>query len=330
MKTKTLYLLFLVFFFLRNGLAQPGAYGGSLEFKVYKNGKQVDLSDKNWQIIPVNDLLKEPTESYKFPDFYRIIPIKTPMGGIVKSDFYFDIIFKKDTMRIYPPNFSYSNILLDSIPFSKGVYKIPNYVYELQHNKTLKNRDYIPNLNSDWNIFTRETYKCYLEKVTFLDSIDEENMLKQLTLSTPEKKHYYYSGQLIIKADYKETGSVYKSKHKAYEVKHITDTVFWEKRTNRINPEPITPYIKSLFYEDETLYAIVSKHYYGFQTSVIYGIYKLHFVDEEISKELKEYLEKKQIEEEYEIAVRLTEQSVQPWLDKLELIRSDYEKIKTD
>lgn len=329
MKLNTLYIIFVIFLIWGNVFAQPGAYGGSLEFKVYKDGKQVDLSGKNWKIIPNNGTFEEPSNPYKHPGFYQIVSLPTPMGGMVKPDFYLDIVFKKDTMKVYTPNFSYINIRLDSIPFSKGVFKIPNYVYDLQYNKILENRDYLPNLNANWNIFAKETYKCYLEKVTFLDSIDEKKIPKESRLSTPDKKRYYYSGQMIIKVDFKESGSVYQAQHKAYEVKHITDSVFWNNRSSRINPPPIQPYIKSLFYEDDTLYAIVSKRYYGFPSNQILGIYKLHFVDEEISKELEKYLIKKQIEEEYEIAVRLTEESVQPWLDQLELIRLDYEKIKT-
>lgn len=325
------YILFLTFFLSLKGLAQPGAYGGTLEFKVYKDGKQVNLSGKNWKITPNNGSFKEPSKPYKYPDYYQIIPRKTPMGGTVKNNFYLDIVFKKDTMRVYTPNFSSAKVVLDSIPFKKGIFKIPQYVYELQFQKSLENREYLPNLNSDWSIFSTETYKCYLEKVTFLDSINEEKIKQQDgRLSIPEEKkyHYYYhnifSNPVIINVDYKETGSVYTSKHKAYQISQISDTLFWD---NRITPKPVNPYIKYLFYENKTLYAVIEKRYPIYPENLIFGIYKLHFVDDKISEQLKADLFKKQIEEEYEIAIRLTEKTIQPWLDRLEEIKSEYNEI---
>ncbi len=56
----------------------------------------------------------------------------TPAGGIVSDDFFIDIIHQQDTMRIYPPNIQIQDIELDSIPFKKGIYKIPQTVYDFK------------------------------------------------------------------------------------------------------------------------------------------------------------------------------------------------------
>lgn len=314
---KLLYLLLLAFFFSVKGLAQPldNRYDGYLEFKVYKDGKQVDLSAKNWKVIPNNGLFKEPTDSYKFPNFYRI-----SAGGFIRDDFYLDIVFKKDTMRIYTPSFIFYRFTIDNIPFKKGVYKIPQYVFDLKHTKMLENKNYTPNVNDNWDLFKKETYRCYPENVKFLDTIIEKDPRKfdWEYITTPTKQTYFFHSNLIIKTNDRKN-------YKGYEVNNITDILFWDTRPN---PQPIESYVKSLFYENDTLFAIIERYYPGFRTAGrVFGLYKLHFVEEGISEELEKYLKEKQIEEDYKVAIWLTEKEIKPLNIRLEEIKSEYNKI---
>jgi len=129
----SIILLILIFINISFVNAQPGPYSGILKFKVYKDGKIIDLSNKNWKVITGKYIYSEKQKPYKFPEFYQIIPKGTPMGGMVSDDFYLDIIFKKDTMKIYTPSFSSKDVILDSIPFLKGTFKIPQHNYDLKY-----------------------------------------------------------------------------------------------------------------------------------------------------------------------------------------------------
>ncbi|MFN3757115.1 MAG: hypothetical protein ACK4RM_09175 [Flavobacterium sp.] len=293
-------LTILVFIIISNiAFGQPGPSGGMLAIKIYREGKQIDLPNENWQIIPTNITLADSKRDNpdKGDKFYYIIPVPTPVGGDVDNDFYLDIVLKKDTMRIYPPSFRHQNIVLDSIPFQKGVYKIPQSVYDFK--KISKKGAYygklpVPNLYGDWNLFTNETYKCYIEKTEDLDYVPNDNgfygeekydfkhhwqNLYVLTTGTS----YYFNDNVIIAYKYSSGTTT------IYEVKNFSDNHYWYSLHR--------PSVRSLFYKDNQLFAIIYKAVENC------GVYKLHFVDEEPTENLH-YLEKKQVIEEYEAELK--------------------------
>lgn len=297
----TLFLLFCI-----NSFAQPGPSGGMLSFKVYNNGKKINLPNENWKITPTNITLADSanTGRFYFPDknegFYNIIPAPTPAGGSVKDDFYLDIVFKKDTMRIYPPSFRHQDIELDSIPFQKGVYKIPQSVYDFKKNSkkgTYYGKLPVPNLYGDWNLFAKETYKCYIEKVEDLDYVLNDNAVYgaeekynftrhwQNLYITPIGTNYYFNDNVIVTYSYSSEETT------IYEVKDFSNNHYWYSGK---------PSVRSLFYKNNQLFAIIYK---GTESC---GIYKLHFIEEERKENFK-YLEKKQVIEEYEAEIKLLE-----------------------
>lgn len=297
----TFFLLFCI-----NSFAQPGPFGGMLSFKVYNNGKKINLPNENWKITPTNITLADSanTGRFYFPDknegFYNIIPAPTPAGGSVKDDFYLDIVFKKDTMRIYPPSFRHQDIELDSIPFQKGVYKIPQSVYDfkkISKKGTYYGKHLVPNLYGDWNLFAKETYKCYIEKVEDLDYVLNDNAVYggeekynfsrhwQNLYITPIGTNYYFNDNVIVAYNYSSEATT------IYEVKDFSNNHYWYSGK---------PSVRSLFYKNNQLFAIIYK---GTESC---GIYKLHFIDEEAKENLK-YLEKKQVIEEYEAEIKLLE-----------------------
>jgi hypothetical protein len=305
-----------------HGFAQPGPYGGSLEFKVYKNGKQIDLSAKNWKVIPNNGKFKELAKAYEYPGFYQMVPMKTPMGGLVDPDFYVDIVFMKDTMRVFTPNFSDGKVMLDSIPFKKGIYKIPGHVYAFKDlvtkNKALK---YKPSLSDDWEVFAThqlESYKCYLEKIEDIEFISRRSPFGVSNewdkMTTNKLEAFSFNNNIIMK-----TGDGVH--YVIYEVKNFSDTTFWgEKILGNIH-------LSSLFQKDNAVFALVEKFYGGIRPSgTTYGIYKLHFVDESMSDALVHFLKRKQIEEDYKAITHFIERYPNPSLlaFKMDEIKTQY------
>jgi hypothetical protein len=282
---------------------QPGPSGGMLAIKVFRKGKQIELPNANWQIIPTNITLADKTIDYSSFYFvedssmYYIVPQATPAGGNVADDFYLDIVFGKDTMTIFPPSFKHRDIILDSIPFQKGVYKIPQSVYDFRE---LSKKGYyygktpVPNLIGDWDLFTRETYKCYIEKVEDLDEVPNENAyyenkqsdFKQHWQSLSMQKTgvaYYFNDDVIVAYSYAlETTTI-------YEVKDFSDIHYFRSQWR--------PSVRSLFSKGGEVYAIIYKN------SDNSGIFKLHFVNEKPTEDLN-YLLKKQITEEYEAELK--------------------------
>lgn len=306
LKRKSLILsqvaLLIILFFPKISNAQPGAYGGFLNFKLYKNGELVNLSDKEWRVIPANITLADSTntESYLLPDkkndFFYIVPLPTPAGGIVSDDFFIDIIHQQDTMRIYPPNIQIQEIELDSIPFKKGIYKIPQTVYDFKEFSKKKDGYYekvpLPNIYGNWDLFTKETYKCYIEKTEDIEwtSSYGRNENKEIFdwrnwqyLYIHEiGTNYYFFDNVIVKYKYDSREVT------IYEVKDYSDSHYWSSGTPRVS---------NLFYKDDTIFAIINKG------NNIKGVYKLHFVDEKMTKDLS-YLERKQVIEEYEAYIK--------------------------
>jgi hypothetical protein len=308
MKGLIVFSLFLISIL---SFGQPGPSGGMLAIKVFRNGKRIELPNANWQIIPTNITLADKTIDYSSFYFavdssmYYIVPQATPAGGNVADDFYLDIVFGKDTMTIFPPSFKHRDIILDSIPFHKGVYKIPQSVYDFRE---LSKKGYyygktpIPNLIGDWDLFTRETYKCYIEKVEDLDDVSNENAYYE-NKQSDFKQHwqslslqyasvvYYFNDNVIVAYSY-AAGTT-----KIYDVKDFSDIHYFTFQWK--------PSVRSLFSKGGEVYAVIYKN------SDNCGIFKLHFVDEKPKEDLN-YLLKKQIVEEYEAelkGLRLYEQS---------------------
>lgn len=316
---KNFYIL-LILYFIPYGLvfAQPGAYSGILKFKVYKDGKIIDLSDKNWKITTGKDTQLENQKPYDFPNFYQITPKGTPMGGMVSEDFYLDIIFKKDTMKIFTPNFRSKDVILDSIPFMKGIFKIPQHIYDLKYLTDNKFKKYQPKINGNWELFKKNSFNCFIEKIESLDNVSQNNFSSYTNefdyILIPDRQYYYFKENVIIETNDDENFSI-------YEVKDITEVTFWNRRlkSNKIK-------IKSLFYKENTLYAIIDK-FYGKTTGESYGVYKLHFIKDEIPKDFRNYLEMQQTTEDYNAIEKFIEKYPNHWPGyDLEQIKSDYEK----
>ena len=289
-------LIFFIFLFPAKSIAQPGAFGGSLKLKVYKDGKLIDLSYKNWKIVPNHCSFKEPVKPYEYPNHFDIIPIPTPMGGTVGRDFYLDIVFKKDTMRVFTPNFSSDIVKLDSIPFKKGNYKIPDHIYHL---KTMINKNkaftYIPTLENNWEIFSldgTETYKCLIEKIEDIDHMGRRSPYETAKewdrMRTEGNKMISYRNNVVITTEDEKSYVI-------FEVKNFSDTTFWgENILGNIQ-------INAVFQRGDDLYALIEKFYGGTHPSgTTYGIYKLHFVEKSVSNTLVNYLRKRQTIEDYE------------------------------
>lgn len=313
-------IIFLILILFTNGFvfAQPGAYSGILKFKVYKDGKIIDLANKNWKVITGKYTYSEKQKSYQFPDFYQITPKETPMGGMVAEDFYLDIIFKKDTMKIFTPSFSSKDVILDSIPFIRGIFKIPQHIYDLKYLTDHKFEKYTPKINGNWNLFKKENYRCLIEKVEDLDAVNS-NLCARYTdfdeIIIEENQYYYFKNNVIIKP----IDTINKS---IYQIKDVNEVSFWNTRfkENRF-------FIKSLFYKDKCLFAIIEKTYNSIASGTTYGIYKLYFIDDEVPKELALYLEKKQLIEDYNAVIKFINQYPRYWQSyTIDGIKSEYEK----
>ncbi|MCL9771203.1 hypothetical protein NAT47_12340 [Flavobacterium sp. HXWNR69] len=280
--------------------AQPG-YSGSFQFKVYNNKTLVNLSDSNWKVITKKNLNTNLTQSYKFPDYYEI----SIEGGNGREDLFVDIIFKKDTMRIYPPSIDLRTVTLDSISFKKGIFKIPNHIYDLKD--LVKNKPkyykYIPSIESDWDLFSvnKEVYKCFIEKIEDLDMISTSTLSSENgnSMNWNSSTQFYFKKNYIIKHhDGYDSNNHWDNKHFIYEIKNINDSTFWGGKINRYE-------ILSLYAKENALYALIKKSYADLNKDT-YGVYKLYFVGEEkITNKLAVELNKQQIEEDYKSAMKL-------------------------
>lgn len=317
---KIALVLFLVCYAV---YAQPGPMTGTLRFKVYKDGNEVDLSENLWKIEPKNIVLSEKQPIYTYPGFYRIVPVATPMGGLVREDFYLDIIFKKDTMRVFLPVFTYSNVILDSIPFSSGIYKIPSHIYNLIGITNSKYKNYVPKINGDWKLFKSDRYKCYIEKVKDLDLISSENHYSGYNDKWDELRYY----KAMLNISFRKNVIIWHyddADYEIYQVKNVMDTTFLG---NKIRDDDFE--VKALFIENDDTFGLIQKTYSGITSSVerSYGIYKLHFVSNGLDESFKNELIKKQIEEDYEAAIKFINMKDYDWKEKqLNLVRDKFKK----
>lgn len=302
---KSLLSFLLLLFAAAFVAAQPGPYSGILKFKVYNNGEMIDLSNPDWLLVPAKYTSVPNPKPYQFPDYYQITPKGTPMGGMVQEDFYLYLIHKKDTMKIYTPDFSSENVVLDNIPFSKGTFKIPQHIYLLKELTSNSYENYTPKLNGDWNLFRKETYKCLIERVLDIDEVTASNYncasYSSFERIMIDNQYYDYNYDFIIKP-------IDEKNKRIYRVQDIETVSFWNtrKKENKF-------FIKSLFYRDKTLFAIIRKTYNGPESGTAYGIYKLHFVEDEVPKELALDLKEKQIIEDYTNILKFKEQYPTYW-----------------
>lgn len=279
---------------------QPG-YHGSFQFKVYHNNTLVDLSDSNWKVITPKYLNTNPTLSYQYPSFYKI----NIEGGNYREDLCVTVVFKNDTMRIYPPSIDFRTVTLDSISFKKGIFKIPNHIYDLKDliKSAPKKYEYIPGIEGNWDLFSvdKEVYKCYIEKVEDLDAVSSSTLSSDNgnIMNWKSSTQFYFKKNYIIRHhDGYDNNNRWDNKHFVYEIKSINDTTFWGGKINRYE-------IVSLYAKENVLYALIKKSYADFKKET-FGVYKLHFVDEEKNhNKLVAELRKAQIKEDYKSAMKL-------------------------
>lgn len=294
-------IIFLTLMFFINGFVfgQPGYYG-SFEFKIFNDKKMVDLSSDNWKVIIYNTSNFFPTHGYKYPDYYKI----KVEGGDGRENLFVDIVFKKDTMRIYTPSIGLRTVTFDSIAFKKGVFKIPTFLYDLKDLiKSASNYEYIPDIKGNWDLFStkKEVYKCYIEKVEDLDMISAPLLAPNSvnTMGWKSSTSYFFNKNYIIKDhDGYDINNRWDNKRYIYEIKNIEETTFWGSKIIGYD-------ILSLYAKENTLYALIKKSYADLNKDT-YGVYKLYFVDEvKITEKLAASLKKQQVEEDYQSAIKL-------------------------
>ncbi|NRS90362.1 hypothetical protein HNQ02_003302 [Flavobacterium sp. 7E] len=165
------YLLLLLVVTQSNFIfSQPGPYGSDLRFTLRN-------PNSNLKVFLVNQGEYHEIEVTKNSEEYFVSSRKSPVGGRVIG--HIEIVSKqKDTMRIY--DFAYSmheDIIIKSIPFTKGNYSIPKEVY-IVHNlfKPEFRKQLKPSLNGDWSDFKigKETpmKEVYLKRIELFKNTD--------------------------------------------------------------------------------------------------------------------------------------------------------------
>jgi valyl-tRNA synthetase len=141
----------------------------------------------------------------------------------------------------------------------------------------------------------------HIEKVEDLDIVSSPLLTSENgnNMRWKSSTQFYFKKNFIIKYyDGYDNNNHWDNKHFIYEIKNINDTTFWGSKINRYE-------IVSLYAKENVLYALIKKSYSDLKKET-YGVYKLHFVDEEkITNKLAEELNKKQIEEDYKSAMKL-------------------------
>ena len=303
---KSIIFLILTLFTIGFAFGQPGENSGILKFKIYNDGKIINLSDTNWKVNIYKNQKYSTTKAYKSDDYYAISDINV-------ENFYVDILFKKDTMRIYTPLINFNietTITFDSIPFRKGNYKIPKHIYELEDliKKQTPQYNYIPKIKDNWDLFStkKEVYKCYIEKLEDLDVISSSpySFENGNTMNLRTSKSYYFKKNFIIENyDGYDENMKRVNKHSIYEIKNISDSTFWGSKIDKYE-------ILSLYSKKNVLYALIKKNYTDLRNNInsgeTYGIYKLYFINEgNLPEKLTKLLKNQQIEEDYRSAMKL-------------------------
>lgn len=297
--THNLYIMLLLLYTLMV-TAQPGYYG-AFEFKVWHTKKQVDLAGADWKVITYKTANFYPAHSYQFPGYYKI----NVEGGDGSTNLVVDIVFKKDTMRVYAPSIDFRAVTLDSIPFKKGVFKIPTHIYDLQEwTKLAPDYEFIPDIKGNWDLFSdqKEVYKCYIEKVEDLELVSSPllapNGGNTMMMSQSSLSYFFKKNYIIRNHDGYDENNQWDHKHYIYEIKNIDDTTFWGGKILKYE-------IVSIYSKEGALYGLLQKRYFALNQDT-YGVYKLHFIDEEkIDEKEARALHEKQIEEDYQAAMKI-------------------------
>jgi len=276
---KTLFTLSLILLFKQIAMAQPGPYSGTLSFKVFNNGKMIDLNSNEWKVTPATNNKFFKSISYTYPGYYFINPQPTVAGAVFKKDFHIEIIHQKDTMKVFIPSINYQNIKIDSVPFKKGTYHVPQHIYDMkQITDYYKAYNFTPKINGDWNLFTKKVYQCYLEKVQDVDmdyfpddyshNYTKLELMNRLSFHDKSKSNnYYYLNNIVVYGDNHND-------HKIYLVREISDTTFWGSQIGETR-------LCFLYAQNGQVYAIASRSFGAYIPGIItkFGIYKLHFYD---------------------------------------------------
>lgn len=271
--------------------AQPGPYTGILSFRVFNNGKMVDLNTNGWKVNPAIDDKFFKSISYTYPGYYFVKPRPSPVGAILNKDFHIEIIHLKDTMKIFMPSINYKEVKIDSIPFANGIYHIPQHIYDVKPLVDYyKGYTFKPNINGDWSLFSKDNYQCYLEKVqdvqmdysaySYLHNYTKLELMNNLNYHNKvQSNNYYYLENTIIYSNNDRD-------HKIYRVHEISDTTFWGSQIRETK-------VCFLYAQNNQVYAIASRSFGAYTPSTIteYGIYKLHFYDAPINATEREKLQ---------------------------------------
>jgi hypothetical protein len=166
---KAAALLFFFFCFGLSSMAQPGASGGHLIFRVVDaQGRSIKSGRSGYTCFPTwgpgepDDFRNEHPEWYPFArafsqtsdGYWRYESIPTPAGGVVPFDFTINIVHGRDTMRIRSlDDFSHGELRVDSIPFIPGRFTVPNAYVGLLNVSNAKGRI----TNRNWELFSRAT-----------------------------------------------------------------------------------------------------------------------------------------------------------------------------
>jgi hypothetical protein len=268
---------------------------GILSFRVFNNGKMVDLNSNGWKVSPAIDDKFFKSISYTYPGYYSIKPRPSPGGAVLNRDFHVEIIHLKDTMKLFMPSIDYKEVKIDSIPFASGIYHIPQHIYNVKPLMAYyKTCAFTPNLNGDWSLFSKEVYQCYLEKVQdvqmdylphdYFHNYTKLELMNNLNYHNKAKSNnYYYLENAIIYSDNDRD-------YKIYRVREISDTTFWGSKIEETK-------ICFLYAQNNQVYAVASRDFGSYTGRITeFGIYKLHFYDAPIDatqrRKLKTLLDK--------------------------------------
>lgn len=162
------YLLVIGLFFMASmrGLAQPGAFGGSLRFRLFDpQGRLISPNSVGYQCFSSWDSLASKAHSsayrnnvrfahtftYERDGYWKCRSTPTPAGGFFPPNFTIVVVHGRDTMRIQGPwSIRYKlGTQVDSIPYSPGHYRIPSTYANLVNVRAVGGRI----SNSGWDFF---------------------------------------------------------------------------------------------------------------------------------------------------------------------------------
>jgi len=268
--------------------AQPGAFGGDFRFRIYSDKNEIVGPENSDYLVQVENRAARDSFSYSGKlRMFVFIPHKTPAGAHVSDEFRIKIVHKGKSMFVYPPSFWRVPIVLDSIRFNPGMYKIPDYIYSIYETKAFGEPS-VPNIKGDWKFFNSDPQFVCLELVeeysrptdwkTFHKKYSKEFPHPYSINGSPDRS--YYKENLLFRLDKSSYFTI-------YEIKEIV--------TSSLDSS-------STFYDfkvDTVLFQNGSYFAIGFrgiriseQEELTYGKFKLHFY-QDLSAAAKKCLEYK-------------------------------------